>query len=179
MPQDKHLIHKSGTDYQDPKCQADIGNVMKKTILFRLFKIGAIPKKLLPVLESEGIVILDEGVGGWYITKNVKGPCRRHIHRSEGFSGCLVVTKKRIICYAYWKRQINISVEDPRISELYISLPEPNVLSISFESGLFRDGWKGVIEFRFKTEKAVQFYDILISIGTRKGSAADAIEPHV
>ncbi len=37
---------------------------MRKTILYRLFGLGSIPGKLLPVLEKEGIVVLDEGMGG-------------------------------------------------------------------------------------------------------------------
>jgi hypothetical protein len=44
---------------------------MKKTTLYRLFGVGSVPKKLLPVLETEGVVVLDEGIGGWFITKHV------------------------------------------------------------------------------------------------------------
>ncbi len=145
---------------------------MRKTILFRLFGLGAIPGKLRPVLDSEGIVVADEGIGGWFITRNVRGPGKRYIRRKEGFSGCLAITKRRIVCFTYWKCQINIAVDDPKISELYVNIPAKETLSISFESSVFRDGWSGVIEFRFKTEKARQFYDVLRSIGARKGAPA-------
>ncbi len=37
---------------------------MTKTILYRLFKAGGIPDKLRPVLESENIVVCDEGING-------------------------------------------------------------------------------------------------------------------
>ena len=95
---------------------------MKKTILYRLFKIGGIPKKIGPVLAAEGIEVSDEGIGGWFVTKNVKGPGKRYINRTEGFSGCLVVTGKRIVCFTYGKRQINISVEDPKMSEVFVNV---------------------------------------------------------
>jgi hypothetical protein len=144
---------------------------MNKTILYRLFRIGGIPKKLGPVLAEEGIEVGDEGIGGWFVTKNVKGPGKRYINRSEGFSGCLVVTRERIVCFTYGKRQINISIEDPKISEIYVDMPKANMLSISFESSRFRDGWSGVIEFLFKTEKAQQFHDALITIGAQQGNA--------
>ncbi|MEE4295058.1 MAG: hypothetical protein V2J20_00390 [Wenzhouxiangella sp.] len=147
---------------------------MKKTILFQLFGIGSVPKKLRPVLEQEGVVVLDEGIGGWFIAKNVNGPGKRYRHRTEGFSGCLVVTKVRVACYTYGKRQINISVEDPRIANLYVDSPQEQKLCLSFESSIFREDWEGVIEFRFNTDKAIQFRDALIATGAQQGSSADA-----
>lgn len=150
---------------------------MKKTILYRLFGFGSVPKKIRPVLEQEGFVVLDEGIGGWFVTKNVKGPGRRYRYRTEGFSGCLAVTKVRVICYTYGKRQINISVEDPKIANLYVDTPEEQKLCLSFESSNFREEWEGVIEFRFNTEKALLFRDALITIGAQQGTSADAEKP--
>jgi hypothetical protein len=140
---------------------------MKKSIFFRLFKLGAIPDKVKPILEHEGIVVSDEGMAGWFITKDVKGPRKRYRSRSEGFSGWLAVTNKRIICYTYRKRQINISVEDPKIANIDICTPSDEELSISFESSLFRKGWQGIIEFKFKTEKAKLFYHALSALGAQ------------
>lgn len=145
---------------------------MKKTLPYRLFGLGRIPRQLRPMIESEGIVVADEAIGGWFITKHVNGPGRRYRNRAEGFSGCLVVTKQRIFCNTYWKRQINISVDDPKISALHVSLPKAETLSIAFESSVFRENWAGVIEYRFNTERARLFHDTLISIGAR-GSASE------
>jgi hypothetical protein len=146
---------------------------MKKSFLYRLFKLGAIPNKVHPILEHEGIVISDEGMTGWFITKNVKGPGKRYRYRKEGFSGWIAVTNKRILCYTYKKRQINISVEDPRINSIHVGTPSADTLSISFESSVFREGWEGQIEFRFKTEKARQFYQVLSTIFTQQVAASD------
>lgn len=147
---------------------------MRKTLLYTLFRIGAIPRKLLPILQSEGIVVADEGIAGRLITKNVRGPCKRYLNRSEGFSGCLVITTKRVACFTYWKRQINVAVGDSRLSALFVRLPDDETLSLSFESSVFRDQWEGIIEFEFETENALQFRDALKSVGAREGSAADA-----
>ena len=147
---------------------------MGKTILYRLFKVGSIPKKLRPGLESEGITVSDEGMGGWYIARNVKGPGKRFIYRREGLSGCLVVTQKRVICYTNWKRQINILVEDRKLSSLYVELLDPRRFAISFESSVFRQDWEGVIEFRFRSDKAQEFHDVLTGLGVQEGSAAGA-----
>jgi hypothetical protein len=146
---------------------------MSKSLLFRFLGVGAIPKKLRPVLDAEQIVVADEGIGGWLICKDVKGPKKRFINRAEGFWGCLVVTKKRIVCFTYRKRQINIAIDDPKISKIFVDIPKEELLSISFESSAFRDGWGGIMEFRFKTTKALEFRDVLMSFGAQQGAAPD------
>ena len=147
---------------------------MKKNIFYRLFRLGAIPARALAELEKEEIVVSDEGISGWFKARNVRGPGKRYIHKTEGFSGWLAVTKKRLVCFSFWKRQINISVDDPRISLLFVDVPDGQTLSISFESSHFRKGWKGVIEFRFKTEKALQFHSLMRSMGAQQGTSKDA-----
>ncbi len=153
-------------------------NKMKKTFLYRLLGLGSIPKKLLPLLKQEGILVSDEGMSGRFITRNVNGPGKRYRHRSEGFSGCLVITKKRVICYTYGKCQINISVESPKMTNLYTGIPGEEKLCLSFESSTFREGWNGLIELYFNTDKARQFHEALIKIGAQQGSALDAISSH-
>lgn len=143
-----------------------------KTILYRLLKLGAVPGELLPVLEQEGIVEFDEGMTGRFVCRHVDAPKKRYRNRSEGFYGCLVLTKQRLLLCTFSRRQINISLDDDRISQLYIEQPQAGVLSISFESSVFREGWQGVIEFTLKTEKAGYFLDALLSIGAQQATAS-------
>ena len=145
---------------------------MKKSLLYRLFRLGAIPRKLRTVLAVEGIEVADEGMRGWLIFKNVTGPKKRYLNRTEGFSGCLVITRHRILCYTFGRRQINISVDDPHIADLLAAVPRPGQLSLSFESGVMLPGWSGRMEFRFHTDKAGQFQDVLLSLGAQPGSPA-------
>lgn len=144
---------------------------MHKNLLFRFFGFGAIPKKIRPVLESEQIVVLDEGMSGKLIMRDVRGPGKHYIKRSESFSGCLVITKKRIIAYTFGKSQISISIDDPKISNIYVLVPKTDTLSVSFESSVFREEWRGTFEYRFNTDKAKQFYDAFKSVGAKKGIA--------
>ena len=145
---------------------------MRKSIFFRLLGFGGIPRRLRPVLDSEGIVVADEGIPGRFITRDVRAPGKRYRQRSEGFSGFLAVTGKRIVCFSYAKRQINIAVDDPQLGELFICRPQEETLSISFESSLFRDGWSGMIELQFETGKAKQFHEVLLVLGARQGTAS-------
>ena len=146
---------------------------MRKSILYRLFGAGKIPKMLGPILKEEGVVVLDEGMPGWFIARNVKGPGKRFLYRAKYFAGSLAVTEKRVLGFTFGSRQINILVEDPRISELRVDAPDDRTLSVSFESSVFQEDWSGVLEFRFKTDKARRFLDALTSAGARPGPAQD------
>ena len=116
---------------------------MKKALSYRLFGLGRIPRTWRPRIEQEGILVADEGMPGWFIAKDVKGPGKRYRQRAEGFSGSLVITNQRVLCFTYWKRQINIAIQDPSLSALQVTVPKANRLSISFQSEAFRPGWQG------------------------------------
>lgn len=147
---------------------------MKKTFSYRLFGLGGIDARLRPLIEAEGLLVVDEGIPGRLVMRRVDGPGRRHRGRIEGFSGFLAITRCRIIAYSYRKRQISIGADDPRLPDLYVDLPSPDTLSISFESSTFREGWSGVMEFRFRTDKAPRFHEVLVSMGLGQGRAADS-----
>lgn len=136
---------------------------MSKTLLYKLFKIGRIPKKVRPVLEREGLRCMDEGIGGWVYMNDYRAPGKRFRHRLTGFTGFLAVTEKRVIAYTYWKPVINIPVEDPRLKALELELPKNNALKISFESSAFDASRRGRIEVRFKTDKASLFFSLIKS----------------
>ena len=145
--------------------------IMKKSLSYRLFRIGAIPAKFRPVLEAEGILVADEGMAGRMISRHVRAPGKRCFHRQEGFSGWLAVTRKRVVCYTYGKRQINVAADDAGIAKLRVDVPGEGILSLSFDTADFRRGWSGGIEFRFRTEKARQFHEVLTSMGVGRNEA--------
>lgn len=147
---------------------------MAKSILYKLFGLGKIPKKMLPVLQAEGILVSDEGIAGRIFLRKVKGPGRRHYYRTECFPGSLVITEKRVIAYAFWKCKINVPVDDHNIARIHYDMPETHLLLISFEASDFMPGWEGVIELKFKTNKALQFRNALANTGAKEGRAKAA-----
>jgi len=147
---------------------------MGKTLLYRLFRCGAIPGDLRKAFGQEGIIVADEGMGGWFIAKNFKAPGKRYKRRAESFSGFLVVTRKRISAYTYSKCQINISAGDSRIPELYTRICGDGIISLSFNVSSFRENSRGVLEFRFKTPEARSFYKALTEAGVSPGYASDS-----
>lgn len=134
---------------------------MRKTLLYRLFRIGGIPKKMRPDLEQEGIRCVDEGIWGRVYTKDYRAPGKRFKHRLTGFTGFLAVTGKRIIAYTYWKPIINVPLEDHRLGELELELLREDVLKISFEASSFDTSRQGRIEVRFHTPKAAEFCSLI------------------
>lgn len=138
---------------------------LRKTLLYRFFKIGGIPKKLRPVLESEGILVCDEGIGGWVIMKDFRAPGKRFRHRIAGFSGFLVITHKRVIAYVFWKPVINVPVDDPRVFELKSELVGPDLIELSFESSAFDSKWQGRFVLSLSTLKAREFHSAINSLG--------------
>jgi len=137
---------------------------MSKTLLYRLFRVGGIPKRLRPILEDEGIIVADEGIGGWLITRDFRAPGRRFRNRAEGFTGFLAITSKRVVAFAYGKPVINVPVDDPRLSGFEVRLNHPAQLEISFEASVFRPGWQGRMVLRFDTPKARQFYSGVLAL---------------
>lgn len=142
---------------------------MLTRVIYRLFGLGGVPKALRPVLAHEGVVLLDQGIGGWLVTKRLKGPGKRYRHRTEGFMGCLAITKVRLIAYTFGKCQINIAVNHPKITHLYVDAPAVNRLWLSFEASHFRDDWHGVFLLKFSTTKAHAFRDALLGLGLQAG----------
>lgn len=140
---------------------------MGKTIFYRLFRFGSIPKKLRKNFEQEGIIISDEGFWGWYVTKRLKAPGRRAFYRKEGFIGFFVVTQKRLVCYSFRKRLINIETDDEKIVLLRSNQSSPNKLILSFDSADFLDGWEGEIELHLHTDKAGVIHQTLLENGVK------------
>ncbi|MBW1982393.1 MAG: hypothetical protein JRJ12_14350 [Deltaproteobacteria bacterium] len=146
---------------------------MKKTILYRLFKIGRIPKELRPVLAAEGVLVCDEGIAGCITTRDFRALGKRCKYRLTGFSGFLAIRRRRLIAYAYWQRLINVQFEDGKLSAIHAKLINRNRLELSFESSIFHEDCSGRIALRFKTLRAHEFYDVIEKI-KRGDSPGDA-----
>lgn len=89
--------------------------------------------------------------------------------------GCYCISLSRFLLFNTEPNRVCSTIEyDPKISSLYTELLDPHTLSISFQSSLFHKDWKGVIEFRFKTEKALDFYNVLIKKGLQSGCVSNS-----
>jgi len=138
---------------------------MTKALLYRLFGVGKVPDKIMKSMETEVIELWEEGISGSFIAKNFKAPGKNFTYKKEIFAGWLMITKQRILSYTLGKRQINIRVDDPNISKLFIQNPKPGILIISFNARVYHDDWSGEVALKYKTEQADQFYKRLLEVG--------------
>lgn len=138
---------------------------MNTTLLYRLFGLGRFPKQVRAALEQEGMLACDEGISGRLITRDFKAPGKRFKFRCVGFSGAIALTRKRLIAYAYWRRLINIPLDDPRLEQIDMRMMSEERLELDFESALFHPDWQGRITVQLRTSKAQSILDTLRRLG--------------
>jgi hypothetical protein len=134
---------------------------MRKSIFYRLFGLGKFPKSMVPILESEGMVLEEQGVSGSVTFRRFRAPCRFYSYRKSSFIGSLVITSQRFAAFAFSKPLINLSLEKAKLGLLTLSVPKRNHFLVKFDAEDFHDDWRGKIECRFSTELAALFLERL------------------
>lgn len=132
---------------------------MSKTLLYRIFGLGKVPASILPTIKQEGIVLLDEGIGGSVTFRKFRAPGRRYDRKCTLFSGSLVITEKRFWGFSFSRPVISVPMDDPKLKELHCSIKGENTLCVLFDVSIFHEGWSGTCECRFKTPKARLFLE--------------------
>lgn len=130
---------------------------MAKSILYQLFGLGKVPKKMVPILKSETIVLMDEGVTGTVTLRKFRAPGKLYSYRKSGFIGSIVITEQRFAAFSLIRSIINVGIGDPKMDSLQISIHRPKILSVKFNAADFNDNWSGTVEFRFRTSFAQLF----------------------
>ncbi len=130
---------------------------MKKTILYRLFKAGSIPKDARSQILIEGIVLSDEGISGSLTYRNFRAPGRYSGWRRTWFSGSLVLTRQHLLAFGFSKPVIGVAWDDEKINALDCTLLNRRTLSFRFDASTFNSDWSGDLEVRFSTPLARSF----------------------
>lgn len=137
---------------------------MSKTLLYRIFGLGKIPKQMLPDIKQEGIVLIDEGISVSITFRNFRAPGRFYGRRWSWFTGSVVLTGKRFAAFTffpYFNPIINVQLDDERLKRLDCSLKNNRALCILFDPSSFKEDWSGSIECRFSTPKSRLFLEQL------------------
>jgi len=130
---------------------------MSKTLLYRLFGVGKMPAQWRSTIESEGVVLFDEGIGGSITYRDFSAPGRRSSWRKVAFSGSIALTKTRLLALQYANPAINVPLDDPRLHQMQFTVEGEDKLLVAFHANLFHSDWSGTIEYRFRTEQAPAF----------------------
>lgn len=139
---------------------------MKKALLYRLFGVGKIPAAAVQALTTEGVVLMDEGLGGSVTYRNFRSPGRISSYRKVGLITSIAVTNKRLTAFSGNDPVIDVELKDPRIKQIAFSVESNGALLAAFDASLFHDDWSGTLEYRFRTPLALQIIDH-IELGSR------------
>ncbi len=137
---------------------------MIASLLHQLFGFGKIPKPMVPILEQEGIVLLEEGISGSVTFRKFRAPWKRYGYRRNWFVGSIVLTEIRFAAFQFSRPVINVPLEREHLEKLNLSLDDEDELRVRFEAGDFHEDWSGTIECRFSTPSARLFLDRLSGI---------------
>lgn len=120
---------------------------------------------MVPILQSEGIILLDEGLKGSVTLRKFRAPGRYHNYKKSVFAGSIVITELRFAAFSFSRPIINVPMKDDRLNLLDLSVPKEGVLRAKFNAGAFHQGWKGSVECRFATPSARLFVERLKTNG--------------
>lgn len=134
---------------------------MKKTILYRLFGFGKVPVSYRPALESEGIILSDEGLPGTVTYRDFRGGGRYSNWKRQWYTASITLTGARLLAFRHSSPIIDVPVADERFRALAFSLEDEDTLLVAYDASLFHADWSGKIEYRFRTPLAPAFLDKL------------------
>lgn len=134
---------------------------MAKSILYRLFGLGKIPRRHRNEIEKEGVIFKDEGLSIVVRYRNFRAPNAYYGRRVSLVVGSVVLTKKSFACFRgnIVPPIFHIPVEHKSLNAFSFSLDEKARLRVVIDAPSFQEGWKGTIDCRIpceKTEKLLQ-----------------------
>lgn len=126
---------------------------MAKSFSYRLFGIGKIPGELVAMAQSEGVLLLEEGIRG-SITYCSSHPLRDLFEQSyRAQTAAIVVTELRLLATMNSLPVLNVLFADERIRKLKFKVDGPEHLCISVDPGLFRGDRPVRTEYCFNFER--------------------------
>ena len=128
---------------------------MGKPLLYRLFKVGKLPKNI----NREKLILSDEGIRITARYKDFKSPGKSFKRKTTGMIGSIIVSKKRITAFAYSSPILNLKLTDERLKKIDYSGSTNQVLSLNFDVSLFSKDSTGVVTYIFHTSKAKEILE--------------------
>ena len=134
---------------------------MSKSLFYRWFGFGTVPKALRAELEAEGLVLCDEGLRTVIVYKKYKSPHAYFGWKRHGWVGFVALTEQRLVSSGYLQDDMNLPFEKMQPETLEYGLQGPECLWLKFEAADFHTDRRGSITCRIHTPMAMQFVDRL------------------
>lgn len=127
---------------------------MTKSLLYRWFGRGKVPQAYRDALESETLLLVDEGLPGVLTLRRFRGPGRFHFLKKSSFAGSIVLTDVRFVAFAFSRPVVNVPLAGDYLDRLKLTIPSEGQLLIEFDAGDFDGGYSGEVACRFRTPLA-------------------------
>ncbi|NOZ77725.1 MAG: hypothetical protein GXP48_00830 [Acidobacteria bacterium] len=128
---------------------------MRKPLLYWLLGVGKVPPVTRAALDDEGIEVMDDGIRVTVGYCDYSAPGKRFVRKSESGRGAIVVTRQRLIGFAYSHKILNVRLDDPRLDSLVVRLDGPECLAIDVDPSVFHPDQSGRVVYRFHTPRAM------------------------
>jgi len=134
---------------------------MAKTLLYRLLGVGKTPVSFKATLAAEDLLVFDEGIKSSVTYRDFRAPGKYFGWKRQGFSGCLALTKVRLVALMYGNPAINVPLTDERLQRMKFAVEGSDTFVVTFDPSLFHTDWSGTVEYRFHTDSAQQLIEQL------------------
>jgi hypothetical protein len=130
---------------------------MAKSIFYRLFGLGKIPRRYRGDIEKEDVVFKDEGLTILVKYRGFRAPHAYYSRKNSLIVGSVVLTKNRFACYRgnILPPVFEVPVENEAFGAFSFSLDDKERLRVLIDAPAFQKGWKGTIECRIPSESAM------------------------
>ncbi len=132
---------------------------MAKSIFYRLFGFGKIPRRYRSAIENEGVILQDEGLTIVVRYKNFRAPNAYYGRRVSLVLGSVVLTQHSFACFRgnIIPPIFHVAVAHESFKAFDFSLDEKARLRVLIDAPAFQEGWKGTIDCRIPCENAREF----------------------
>lgn len=135
---------------------------MAKTLLYRFFKVGRLPKTLDPKISKEKVLNRQEGMPALIHYHNFEASGKSFQNKIIKVVGAVCLTDWGIYASIFKTVAIQFSWVDPRIKQINFTVKK-KYLSISFEASIFDPSAKGKVDYQYKCKNPEEVLAIIKS----------------
>lgn len=123
---------------------------MSKALLFRLFGLGSLPEELKNELQTEGLLLWDEGLPMSLHYRRYKAPHMGATGRKGSRGGYVAVCQKRLVMKGHWEFS-SVNLSEVSGDNLEYGIHKNGRFFAAFDASSFYSDRSGRIEHRFHT----------------------------
>jgi hypothetical protein len=122
-----------------------------------------IPQPVRSVLEQNGILLLEEDLGGSVTYRDFRAPGRYSSYKLQPMSWALALSSRGLLLWHGRSPFIDIAWTEPRIAALHARVDEKGQLAITWDASTFQPSWSGSIEVHVRCADAAAVLALLRS----------------